>query len=88
MYYFIFRFPKKEESCQLWKEICGYNDRDKVSTLVICSAHFIPSDYIDTRARDFGGRMSLKPGAYPSISVPYPKPKQEPILVMIKEEGW
>lgn len=61
------------ELCQIWKDICGYDDQDNVSTLCICSKHFKLSDYQNYRAKHLGNQMILCPGSYPSIAVPNPR---------------
>lgn len=56
------------ETRSLWVQICDLctND-DVISTLKICSTHFVPEDYIDYNAKHFGGFLRLKLGAVPSI---------------------
>nr|XP_022900315.1 uncharacterized protein LOC111413536 [Onthophagus taurus] len=63
-------FPKDDVNLALWKQVCNYDDKDKVSNLLICSNHFLPEDYIDPNAKNFGGVLKLKSNRVPSVSVP------------------
>ncbi|KYM95818.1 hypothetical protein ALC62_13527, partial [Cyphomyrmex costatus] len=43
-----FRFPfDREDHLKKWMEAIGQADFEPIKTDVICSAHFIPNDYMD-----------------------------------------
>ncbi|KAK5650790.1 hypothetical protein RI129_001819 [Pyrocoelia pectoralis] len=63
-------FPKDPSSHSLWKQICDLQEFDDVSRLFLCSNHFKLDDYREPSAQKFGGKLRLKPGAFPSVSVP------------------
>ncbi|KAF5285782.1 hypothetical protein FQA39_LY04243 [Lamprigera yunnana] len=63
-------FPKDPSSISLWKQICDLQEFDDVSRLFLCSNHFKLDDYREPSAQMLGGKLRLKPGAFPSVSVP------------------
>ncbi|KAF5292461.1 hypothetical protein FQA39_LY14008 [Lamprigera yunnana] len=63
-------FPKDPSSLSLWKQICDLQEFDDVSRLFLCSNHFKLDDYREPSAQKLGGKLRLKPGAFPSVSVP------------------
>ncbi|KAF5297335.1 hypothetical protein FQA39_LY12174 [Lamprigera yunnana] len=63
-------FPKDPSSLSLWKQIYDLQEFDDVSRLFLCSNHFKLDDYREPSAQKLGGKLTLKPGAFPSVSVP------------------
>ncbi|KAF2903894.1 hypothetical protein ILUMI_02274 [Ignelater luminosus] len=66
------KFPSDTKTRLMWLQACDLTERDNVSTLKICSDHFLADDYANPNAKEFGGRLALKFGAVPSIKVPNP----------------
>ena len=80
----LHKFPKDETFRTLWFSICGKEDLGDSARrdLRICSAHFLPSDYMRDLKWEllYNGRgnimenpkRKLKPDSVPSVEVPYP----------------
>lgn len=72
-------FPKDQQILLQWFRVCGLSeDRDHVSrSVVLCSRHFKSKDFWPQKI-NLGKKINvLKPGAVPSVSVPYPDQLEE-----------
>lgn len=72
--YFSFRIPKNPNVRHAWIAFCKLDESiDDISKVLICSKHFLSTDYIEPRARELGNNLILKPGSVPSIFKPQMK---------------
>ncbi|CAH0553834.1 unnamed protein product [Brassicogethes aeneus] len=74
----LHKFPKDENLKRFWLESCDLNEADKVDTLKLCFKHFTPEDFINIKARSFGGHLTLNKNAVPSVDVPTKVVKPSP----------
>lgn len=64
------RFPKDEAIKNMWIEACGLNKSDNVKNLKICWQHFETKDFVDLKAKKYGGHLCLKNTAVPRSKKP------------------
>ncbi|KAK5645577.1 hypothetical protein RI129_006877 [Pyrocoelia pectoralis] len=76
----LHRIPKDPETSAAWVEFCKLNViYDDISKVEICSNHFDIKDFINSKAKEFGGKLRLKFGAVPSTSISRNLFKMDPI---------
>lgn len=74
----FFRFPKDENVCSIWVNVCKRADTFNIKTSRICSLHFDKDSYVrNLKYELLGGtpikQRLLKPNGIPTLNLPMEK---------------